>query len=398
MPTASSPGPGRQVKLLALVLATVLLPAAVLALLEGVSSAVLLAIALGQGRQHDVLRARLHTRHDPQLGWAAVPNFAAPDMYGPNVPVRIGARGFRATAPEGPPPDGGGTRVVCSGDSFTFGLGVADGRTWCALLATMDPRLASTNMGQSGYGLDQVYLWYKRDGQELEHDIQLLAYITNDFIRMQSNAAFGYTKPVVTVRDDSLVTDGVPVPASEGRARRYWSAVLVRNELRLARMATWIRDSVFHGHGMQQGSLSGVWTADDSLTWHAVRLMVRDLAEINRAKSSRLVLVHLPVFEDYWTPQADAWRVRAREAARPGEFEFIDLVQEFRRLPADSAGQLFIGPQVPGSADAQGHYSVSGNEWVAREILRRLGEIPPLATTLGAATTSTGRSAAAARN
>jgi hypothetical protein len=376
MPPASSSGPRRQVKLLALLLAAVLLPAAVLAVLEGLSSVVLLAIALGQGRQHDVLRARLHTRHDPELGWAAVPNFAAPDMYGPNVPVRIEARGFRATAPAAPRPHGAGIHVVCSGDSFTFGLGVADGRTWCALLAAMDRRLSSTNMGQSGYGLDQVYLWYKRDGLELEHDVQLLAYITNDFIRMQSKTAFGYAKPIVMVRGDSLVTAGVPVPSSEGRARRYWSAVLVRNELRLARMATWIRDSVFHGHGMQQGSLSGVWTADDSLAWHAVRLMIRDLAGINRAKASRLVLVHLPVFEDYWTPQADPWRARAREAARPGEFEFIDLVHEFRRLPADSAGQMFIGPQVPGSADAQGHYSVTGHQWVAREILRRLDSAP----------------------
>ena len=29
-------------------------------------------------------------------------------------------------------------------------------------------------MGQGGYGIDQAYLWYKRDGTKLDHDVQIL--------------------------------------------------------------------------------------------------------------------------------------------------------------------------------------------------------------------------------
>jgi hypothetical protein len=32
-----------------------------------------------------------------------------------------------------------------------------------------------------------MYLWYKRDGAKFEHQVHLLAFITPDFDRMQSD-------------------------------------------------------------------------------------------------------------------------------------------------------------------------------------------------------------------
>jgi hypothetical protein len=158
--------------------------------------------------------------------------------------------------------------------------------------------------------------------------------------------------------------------------------VLVRNQLRLAQALLWVRDSVLHGHGKQTGSFSGDWTDADSLTWTEVRHLTADLVRINRDKGSTLVFVHLPVIEDYWTPQSDPWRERMRAASADGGFVFVDLVQDLRRLPADSAEQIFIGHQFPGYENQIGHYTVLGNEWVAEQITRRLLEIPSLASRL----------------
>ena len=44
----------------------------------------------------------------------------------------------------------------------------------------LDPRFESVNMRQGGYGLDQAYLWYQRDGTRLAHDVHIFAFIFDD--------------------------------------------------------------------------------------------------------------------------------------------------------------------------------------------------------------------------
>lgn len=46
--------------------------------------------------------------------------------------------------------------------------------------------------------------------------------------------------------------------------------------------------------------------------------------------------------------------------------------------------QLFIGRSLPGyPGPAPGHYTVTGNQWVADRIRERLLELPELASRLG---------------
>ena len=369
------------VKLLAWVLVVIIAPMLLIALIEGGSSLILLALALRRDVLAQDRMGRVHAQYDPELGWSSVPERVVPDMFGPRVRVQIDSQGFRVTGASALRA-GERIRVVCSGDSFTFGMGVADDRTWCARLAAIEPRLAPINMGQSGYGVDQTYLWYKRDGSSLGHELHVFAYITNDFRRMMSASLYGHAKPVLVLRHDSLAVGNTPVPRSDAGARAYWTALVLRNQLRLAQLLLLVRDSVFHGHGIQQGSLTGEWTEEDSLTWVKVRRITADLSRVNRGKGSTLVLVHLPVIEDYWTPQADPWRERAAAAAEADEFIFVDLVRELRRLPGDSMEQMFIGHAIPGYGDGVGHYSVAGNEWVAQMLARRLRQIPAVAARL----------------
>lgn len=107
---------------------------------------------------------RAHTRYDPELGWVNLPRFHDPDLYGPGLDLQTNAQGFRERQDTTPAPAPGTTRVFCIGDSFTLGFGVGNDYSWCHYLEGLQPGLETVNMGQGGYGVDQAYLWYKRDG------------------------------------------------------------------------------------------------------------------------------------------------------------------------------------------------------------------------------------------
>ena len=156
-----------------------------------------------------------YTKYDPDLGWASVANFQSPDMYGPQVGLRINGQGFRNDSDFAKAVPEGKIRVICSGDSFTFGEGVDNDDTWCQRLTSLDRRLETINMGQGGYDLDQAYLWYKRDGIALEHQVQVLAFVTDDFFRTEFDEFQGVPKPILVIDKGALVVNGVPVPRRE---------------------------------------------------------------------------------------------------------------------------------------------------------------------------------------
>lgn len=212
MPAESTRPVSRRARLLALVIAVLILPLLLLLSLEGASSFVLLARGLHNPEPAHELGGRRLIRQDSLLGWVSTPGISVPNMYGPGAGLHVDARGFRIGRQGDSLVGGSPVRAVCSGDSFTFGAGVADDRTWCALLGRLMPGLATVNMGQSGYGVDQAYLWYKRDGAGIAHDAQVFAYITDDLHRMQVTTSYGSAKPRLELRNDSLVTTNVPVP------------------------------------------------------------------------------------------------------------------------------------------------------------------------------------------
>jgi hypothetical protein len=178
-------------------------------LIEGASSLLLFA---GRALRVRPIAERRHTIYDPELGWVNEANRRIPNMYGPGIYLTTNSQGFRGDRDFGEAVPLGKHRIICSGDSVTFGYGVDDDHTWCQLLTAMDSRLETVNMAQGGYGVDQAYLWYKRDGGRLRHDILILAPIKDDFLRMQFNSFRGYGKPLLVLKDGALQVSNVPVP------------------------------------------------------------------------------------------------------------------------------------------------------------------------------------------
>lgn len=353
------------------------LPLAAFILLEGGSSLLLFVHDLTV-LQPKPLAREVSTRYDAELGWAAIPNMSLPDFYGKDIGLHTNARGFRGVEQIDSIRPAGRKRLICSGDSFTLGVGVRDSSAWCARLASSTWQVV--NMGQGAYGPDQAYLWYVRDGAKLEHDVQLLAVITADFPRMASDNFLSFPKPLLRVRNDSLVVTNVPVPQRTGESWIVTRLEVIRS-LRMAHLAAGLLRSP--GGAAARGARSGEWpdirrrgdrssrlfsTAFDEETRAVMAQLLNDLATRHRNKGTTLALVYLPVEFDYTDKSSDKWRSALSDMASSTGVVFVDLIPEMRRLSRDEVARLFIHEVEVEGMLGKGHFNDEGNRWAAEAI------------------------------
>jgi len=181
-----------------------------------------------------------HLQYDAELGWIGRPNVTLADAFGPGMSIRTNSQGFRENRDVNATALPGQVRIICSGDSFTFGDAVDGDHAWCRRLAALNSRLETVNMGQSAYGVDQAYLWYRRAGASVQHQVHLLAFITDNVNRMRMDEFSGLPKPYLAIQDGTLTVKNVPVPR---KWLNPWRANL--NGLRLLELVREIRGRVF---------------------------------------------------------------------------------------------------------------------------------------------------------
>jgi hypothetical protein len=331
-----------------------------LILVEGVSSVILFSRSLS-AKGEPTLPERRHARYDATLGWVSIPNLAVRDMYGRGVFLRTNARGFRGHRETGVSVPNGKVRVICSGDSFTLGYGVDDDHAWCQMLASLDHRLEPVNMGQGGYGTDQAFLWYQRDGRILNHDLHIFAFITDDFVRMEASQYLGYGKPVLDLVAGRLVVKNVPVPR-----RKWYTRVAVRAGAAVRRLKAYELAAGAFGR-VRSDPRSGNEVIRDRTVDVALKVFAA-LQQTNDAKKSALVLVHLPAKWDY--PSSASERLRQRLAAESIKrgWTYVDLIPEMRSLPPKQFEASFFADH--------GHYTAAGNAWVAQKLYQRISALP----------------------
>jgi hypothetical protein len=346
----------------------------ILVVVEGLASYVLLARDVLTTRG---LAERRHARYDPDLGWVNEPRVDIPDLYGPGIRFRTNGQGFRndrdfdATVPPGK------YRIICSGDSFTLGYGVDNDHAWCELLTTLDPRLETVNMGQGGYGVDQAYLWYKRDGAALSTHVHLLAFVTEDFRRMQSDEFLGFGKPVLALEHDALAVKNVPVPK-----RAYNLSWLVQNTDNVRRLRTVDLAHRFAARTHGRGRSETAAPEAEARTRDVLRAIFADLERHHEERGAELALVYLPTLEDLTAAPPEAWLDFVRQSSQALDIPFIDVVSALRASAHEDPASLFLAPGELVYPGAAGHLSDRGNEVVARVILSGMMSDRTLATVL----------------
>ena len=159
-------------------------------------------------------------------------------------PVRINALGLRGPEIQLDRAKDAG-RVLVFGDSYVFGVGVAEEQILTTHLARLlAPHFPSgievVNLGVAGYSTDQQYLLWQELGSRLSPDLVILVVCDNDFLGNTENFAYRqYYKPYVELEDDGgLRLENVPVPRLSrvqraklwlGRESNLWNFIRNRN-------------------------------------------------------------------------------------------------------------------------------------------------------------------------
>lgn len=304
-----------------------------------------------------------YCRHDPDLGWMNIPSHRVEDMYGPGKHYTTNARAFRALREYDEKPPAGKYRIVCLGDSFTLGYGVDDDESLVARMEQSSPELEVVNMGLGGFGLDQDYLWYKRDGVDLESDALIFAVIVDDFARVTEDSFLGYQKPLLRAVDGALQIENVPVPdwGSGPTGRRLGRLAEL---LGIGRALLTVRDELA---GAPQQAFAAEVPGSALPGTDVAALVFDDLHRLSRERGQHFVLVYLPckgLGTEEPTPYT-AWL--ARHAEQRG-IPFVDLTAVLAELPPWDVAACF-GPHR--------HYTVKGNELMAGALLAALRALLP---------------------
>ena len=300
----------------------------------------------------------LHTEYDPEIGWINKADFFAADLYGAEKNLRTNSQRLRAVHNYSQHPPLNKIRLICSGDSFTLGYGVSDHHTWCAQLEALDPRIQTVNMGQGGYGVDQAYLWYQKIKSQLRHHVHVFSFISLDFMRATKTEFLGYGKPLLRVADNRLQVTNVPVPNQDTVLRKW-----------LDRSGTFRLLRSFRSRSLNQ----------EESSQHAEELAVylfNHLQREHRAKHRTLVLVHLPLRDDYFRGP-DTWRRFLKSQASKHNWTYIDLLTGFQDLALPEIESMYLEHDLP-FAGAAGHYNEKGNRVVAELLLPQLMQLPTI--------------------
>jgi hypothetical protein len=171
----------------------------------------------------------------------------------------------------------------------------------------------------------------------------------------------GYGKPVVTARDGALSVENVPPPWPSEQDASGTLLQKMAKRMNIVRLVDVKLKAIRQKHEEH-------WMRNAEET---ALLIFSDVFAMHERAGRTGILVYLPIKDDYTGKDSDAWRAWLEGHARKNGWLFMDLVSEMRKLPKEDIRGLFIRDDSP-YAGARGHYTESGNAWVAATVHRLL--------------------------
>jgi hypothetical protein len=110
---------------------------------------------------------------DAEIGWLQRPGFAWKGHS-------ISPQGLRGTKVYPETPADPAKRILCIGDSFTFGYEVGDDQTFPHHGEQLKPGTEWLNLGNCGSGLTQSLLQYRRNGRKFGGKYVVIGFMTNN--------------------------------------------------------------------------------------------------------------------------------------------------------------------------------------------------------------------------
>jgi len=324
---------------------------------------------------------------DSLLGWRYRPGYATETQH-------MNSGGHHAQREYAEVRPAGRRRIAAFGDSFVYATEVSTPDSWSSQLeALRAPSLEVLNYGVGGYGTDQAFLYFLRDGMRFSPEVVLIGFapvnlsrIENVYRRFLSTQDLPLVKPrFVRSESGALALLANPLPtradwerlrATPGVARelgrhdawydplRYenlayeWSAAV--------RLATAVGLRVWRRYLWPGRLQDGEAFRSASPAFALQRAVLEAFADSVRRRGPQPVLLFLPSKPDVqaivgggrpsYAPLRDSL---ARSARAP----ILDLAEAFA---AEGGGATVDAWFAPG-----GHYSPAGNSVVARWLSRQ---------------------------
>lgn len=166
-----------------------------------------------------------YMKYDEQLGWIAVPDTIKhhTNAYmGFDVTYTINRKGFRGPVYDEQKPLGI-YRVVVLGDSNGFGWGIPENQTFSALIRERMKNVEVVNLSLSGYGTDQEYLRFLKEGVAYKPDLVIVQVTPNDFEEIQHPFFNQQPKPQFAVSDEGVLKLlNVPVKPVGAKCQEFY--------------------------------------------------------------------------------------------------------------------------------------------------------------------------------
>ena len=286
---------------------------------------------------------------DPLLGWRPKPRTRRRIVAaGTSAFVAtINRDGLRGKTRIAVPKPAGRPRIGIFGCSQTFGAGVDDGETFAARLGASLPGADVLNFGVSGYGTDQMLLYYETAGARYDLDVVVLAFaeyhLERNVLRFRS-----YAKPVFALEPDGgLQLSGVPIPAPD--VLLGGPPVPAHTLLDRSVLLRWLSQRrEIHELALQDRA--------GSKAWELTRALVARFAADARQRGTRMVLVNV----DRTSRPLDAALADLATAAR---IDWIDLDPAVRAAERD--GRAIRLPH-------DRHFDPAGHRLIADTLRTRL--------------------------
>ena len=164
-----------------------------------------------------VASGQAYVSFDAELGWVPTPNSTSVRRQ---VQYQHNHAGIRAGHEYTPFPAPGVRRYAAYGDSYTYCEEVQLDDCWTTMLEQRLPDTEVLNFGVPGYGPDQAWLRYQRDGAGWHPCAVLIGYMVEDIDRVVNRfrpffsprTGLALAKPRFVLDNDKLVL--LPSPAS----------------------------------------------------------------------------------------------------------------------------------------------------------------------------------------
>lgn len=284
---------------------------------------------------HALINAPSLTTFDKEIGWIPTPGHRGSDYI-------VNRQGARSTKEYPLPAPDLSKRILCLGDSFTFGIAVKNEESYPAQAETKLPGTEWINLGIPGGCLTQAFVRYPAAAAKFGGNHVVVGFMTNDAQRtvncfrpfVNADSGCPFAKPYAKFEDGKLTIEPNPYSSLDDFKRLLANETSELEKLRKMDYLTWSKSPI---SGNSLGHTA-------RYLWEANELNENLTAILNQWNGPGKVIDKLlpddPYGSKIWNPQS------------PGFQAIAALFERFhQQIVADGRQPLFV--IIPGPLDVR---------------------------------------------